>query len=218
MPEFSYEDFSKQAESDLTKVKMRGFELIKAMLEAEDDGELYGIDFFFFGITDKSSFLIDGVKNCIKEKNLIVLGLLLRTQIDNCLRAFALTLVNEPHELSMKVLGGESLRNIADKDGKKMTDKYLREKLSAIDNKISPVYEAACGYVHFSDKGMLHALKALKSPSIGISVGRIRDEDLVLIQEGYYAFLHFTSLLYEKELGSWIITKKRVGQSKRKKV
>ena len=56
---------------------------------------------------------------------------------------------------------------------------------------------------------MLHSLSVLKSSKLGISVGKISDKDDVYIKEGYLAFLHFTNILYEKELIGWIITKSK---------
>ena len=209
MLDLDYEEFQKEAEESLTKIKVRGFKMIEAMLTAEHYDNIYGADIYFAGLVDKSSFLINGLKYCIKEKNIIVLGLLVRTQIDNCLRAFALTLVDDPHDLVLKVLSGKELRNIGDRDGNKMTDRYLVEKLSRIDSKVKQVYKAACGYIHFSDKGMLHSLSVLKSSKLGISVGKISDKDDVYIKEGYLAFLHFTNILYEKELIGWIIKKSK---------
>ena len=206
-----YDIFIRQAEMDLSLIRLRGTQLIAEMIVTDSD-KIYGTDLFFCGIVDKSSFLIDGIINAVKEKNLIILGILLRAQIDNCLRAFALTLVDDPHDLALKVLAGESIRKIADKDGKKMTDSYLTEKLSAIDNKIKSMYKTACGYVHFSEKGILHTLHTKGFPSIEITVGKTRNEDINIITEGYYAFLHFTNLLYEKQLGGWIITKSQVAR------
>ena len=67
-----------------------------------------------------------------------------------------------------------------------------------MNSKVKQVYKAACGYIHFSDKGMLHSLSVLKSSKLGISVGKISDKDDVYIKEGYLALLHFTNILYER--------------------
>jgi hypothetical protein len=74
---------------------------------------------------------------------------LIRLQIDNCLRLFAISLCN-PEYLLSEVEKGKSVRDINDRDGKKMTDTYLINRLDKIAPSFKSLYEEACGFVHFS--------------------------------------------------------------------
>jgi hypothetical protein len=55
---------------------------------------------------------------------------ILRTQIDSALRFYSVFIVTDPHEHSLKVLGGEQINRMKDSKGKQMRDAYLVKKLS----------------------------------------------------------------------------------------
>ena len=50
---------------------------------------LYKEDLFFTSALDRSVALLDGIVNMLKERNLSCVGILVRSQIDNCMRIFA---------------------------------------------------------------------------------------------------------------------------------
>lgn len=74
---------------------------------------------------------------------------LIRMQIDNCLRLYAISLCN-PILLLAEVEKGTSIRDIKDRDGKKMYDGYLISKLDNILPNFKTLYDETCGFVHFS--------------------------------------------------------------------
>lgn len=74
---------------------------------------------------------------------------LIRLQIDNCLRLYAISLCN-PVLLLTEVEKGTSIRDIKDRDGKKMNDGYLITKLENILPNFKSLYDETCGFVHFS--------------------------------------------------------------------
>ena len=210
----NYEKFIVEAQNNLTIVRKRGIDWIQELVKVES-GNIFPISLWWCGLVNKSSFMIDGIKDCVETKNLAVLGILLRTQIDNCLRAFALELVDSSELMILKILNGEQLNKIKDRNGKYIRDAYLVEQLSTIDDKVKTVYKSACNDVHFSKKGIIHTLHTTEN-KLGISIGKTRFEDMKNIEEGYFAFLHFTSLLYETMLPSWIIRRKKANSIKAK--
>ncbi len=74
---------------------------------------------------------------------------LIRLQIDNCLRLFAISLCN-PEYMLTEVQKGVSIRNIKDREGKKMTDTYLLTELDKILPSFKSLYNETCGFIHFS--------------------------------------------------------------------
>lgn len=74
---------------------------------------------------------------------------LIRLQIDSCLRLFAISLCN-PELLLTQVEKGNSIRNIEDREGNRMTDHYLITKLDEILPTFKSLYDETCGFIHFS--------------------------------------------------------------------
>ena len=76
---------------------------------------------------------------------------LIRLQIDNCLRLYAISLCN-PEYLLEEVKKGKSVRSLKDRDGIKMQDVYLINKLDEIMPSFKSLYEETSGFIHFSNE------------------------------------------------------------------
>ena len=74
---------------------------------------------------------------------------LIRLQIDNCLRLYAMTLC-DPEYLLYEITKGNSVRKLNDRDGKKMTDAYLVSKIDEFMPSFKALYEEISGFIHFS--------------------------------------------------------------------
>ena len=72
--------------------------------EARKIYELYDEDLYFLSIIDKSLKLIDSFLFALKYRNITVLAIFTRVQIDCALRAYAVSLVNNSGEFCNKVL------------------------------------------------------------------------------------------------------------------
>lgn len=138
-------------------------------------GAMYGMDLLAAGALNRSKAHIAGFRDLVQVKNLICAGALLRLQLDTALRFHAAFLVEQPHEFAVAVLGGERVRNLKDRDGKKMTDAYLVEKLGREFDWVPRVYERSSGYVHLSATHLLSAMGPTElhhsEQSISIRVG-----------------------------------------------
>ena len=95
-----------------------------------------------------------------------------------------------------------------DKDGKKMTDAYLIEKISIDHPVLKSVYEHTSGYVHLSDKHIFNSLgKKSKDGEFGMKVGPTDDfitETVYL--EAARAFFEITGILFSY-LQGWYVAK-----------
>ena len=77
---------------------------------------------------------------------------LMRLQVDNCLRLFAMSLHGNDQEFYEKILQGEKVRNLKDRDNKKMTDAYLVTKINEYYPLFKSIYEKLSGHIHFSSE------------------------------------------------------------------
>ena len=68
------------------------------------------------------------------------------------MRVNALSLVDDPDATCKAVLEGEQFNRLKDRDGKKMSDAYLRAKLAATHSWVSPVYERTSDFIHLSGR------------------------------------------------------------------
>jgi|SRR6056297_1664369 len=72
---------------------------------------------------------------------------------------------SQPHDFALAVLGGERVRDLKDRDGKKMTDAYLVAKLGREFDWVPRVYERTSGYVHLSQTHLIGALRLREAVS-----------------------------------------------------
>jgi hypothetical protein len=121
-------------------------------------GALYGMDFLAIGALNRSKAHVAGFTSLINAKNLICAGALLRLQLDTAMRFFAAFLVDDPHGFAMKVLSGEKIRKLHDKDGNALTDSYLARRLGMEYEWVPRVYEKTSGYVHLSATHLMSSL------------------------------------------------------------
>lgn len=115
-------------------------ELGKQMFEALG-GAMYGMDLLAAGALNRSKAHIAGFRALLEARNLICAGALLRLQLDTAMRFYAAFLVDQPYNFALAVLRGERVRNIKDRDGRKMTDAYLAQKLGEEFAWVPRVYE-----------------------------------------------------------------------------
>jgi len=139
-----------------TKIEFH-FVVGEGMLGKAGDG-LYKLDFLAVATLNRSLCLLGAFCSLVEAKNMIAAVPLLRCQIDNALRFFASTLVDQPHDFAWKVVEGTPIRKLKDRHGKKMMDGYLVEELSKTYPWMSSLYKQASGYVHLSEKHIFNAL------------------------------------------------------------
>lgn len=121
-----------------------------------DGGALFPVDLVAQAVLHRSMALLRGFSGAIRDENFLCAAPLIRLQLDNLLRFYALFIVEDPHETSMQMFKGVPLRKQRDKKGSKMTDAYLAKKLSAELPWIPEVYKQTSGYIHLSEKHMFN--------------------------------------------------------------
>ena len=174
---------------------------------------LYKEDLFFTSALDRSVALLDGIVNMLKERNLSCVGILVRSQIDNCMRIFAAFIAEDKTAFMDGFIQGKKISDFKNDRGNKMKDVVLRERLEAYDSQISEVYKKSSGYIHLSEMAFYSSVCAKDNCHIEFSVGLpIREEANEILLEGADAFIHYT-LLEHRLLWAVVESKQRVDKN-----
>lgn len=128
----------------------KGAELLQAY-----EGKLYPLDFLAAAVLNRSIELIKGFSLLVKEDNYLVAASLVRLQIDNLLRLSAVWLVSDTQDFAKKVMAGTPIRKLKDRNGERMRDSYLLQRIGEKNDWIRSVYEETSGFIHLSDKHIL---------------------------------------------------------------
>lgn len=174
---------------------------------------LYPLDYYISGILNRSLSLVYGFETLITSINFISAAHLVRPHLDNYLRLSAAWLVEQPHDFANRIWKGDVIRKIKDREGKLMTDAYLKEK-AAIDYPwISNVYEASSGFIHFSNKHIMNAtsLSPDKEDSLVTFIGKT-DNNVSLHSklESIICMIEISNCIVKQVFG-WIDTKRIKG-------
>jgi hypothetical protein len=163
---------------------------------------LFEDDFYIMSIIDKCIRLIDGFTIMLEKRNLTCMGILLRVQIDNCLRTYAPFVAENQSEVIKSIYNDKNqINKMISKDGKRMTDAYLRKQLSKIDKRFDIVYKEASGYIHHSEKAFYSIVSIEEPNTLKFDLGHpIRNELDPVLQECAEAFLYFVETQYRLTL------------------
>jgi hypothetical protein len=115
-------------------------------------GQLHKTSHFIFSIANRTIALNRGYLLLANANNYLTAISLIRLQVDNCLRLYAMTLVDNAGDFYDSVLSGTEIRDIIDSDHKKMTDNYLVTKIDKIFPQFKELYKNTCGFIHFSNE------------------------------------------------------------------
>lgn len=192
--QLTYEIWLKQIVEKLESIRQKGVQLAAAVIGQT----LYSEDLYVVSIIDKCLRLIDGFINMLEQRNLTCAGILLRVQIDNCLRTYALYAAADRNEVVNSVLDNSiQLNKLKSKDGSRMTDQYLKQQLEKIDKRFNSVYKESSGYIHHSEKAF-YTIAFTKEPNIlELDMGHPLPQRFdVTFQECAEAFLFFVDFLY----------------------
>lgn len=141
---------------DLNGVEENLFKLEKLFIReiseisSIEKGRLSKISHFIMSITDRAISFNRAFLTLTAIKNYQTAICLIRLQIDNSLRLFAYSIADNSFEFYEKVLEGNHIRNMVDRDNNKMTDEYLVTKLDKTFPGIKLLYKNTSGYIHFS--------------------------------------------------------------------
>ena len=182
--------------------------------------ELCFEDLYFWAVVDKSLKLIDSFLYAFKARNITVLAMLTRTQIDCVLRSYASTLVDDSNEFCKKVLNEDiRINRTKSRSGDKMTDAYLCKVLGEyIGLPVYDLYQRVSGYVHFSASSFYNAIHTEGKNGFVMKMSKYNQEEFSneyrrLSIELANHFYYFGKLLIECIWKSWIQQKANFSKS-----
>jgi hypothetical protein len=202
------QDISESLER-LESFEKKYFSLAKLMLEPGKT-YLFPLDLVANAIMDRALSYIFGFTTLIKCNNYLCAVPLVRLHLDNLLRFYAGYISKDPHDFASNVIDGKSIRNLKDKDGNRMTDKYLVDLISKDYKWIQNVYNETSGFVHFSHKHIFSSLKVdnIEKRTVQLSIGKqsrfIPDSSKL---EAINCMIEISEILYEYLYG-WTATKR----------
>ncbi len=150
--DFTEDDLNKIFE-DLSNLETQFINEAKSFFKVGGkNGHIHTMDFFTSAIINRAISLMRGFVTLAKENNYITAVPLIRIQLDNCLRFYATTLVDDYDVFFINYLKGKHIRNLKDSTGAKMTDTYLISKLDTIFPGVHKLYSNSSGFIHFSNE------------------------------------------------------------------
>jgi|SRR5665647_194467 len=121
-----------------------------AVMAAAFSEEIYVPDLLMWSFAQRSYALVDGFLGAFDTWNLLVAAPLVRLQLDTLVRLSYATTCPDMDALTRALLDGVEFRAMKDETGQRLLDGRLVERSQALHPWLKPVYEKACGWVHFS--------------------------------------------------------------------
>lgn len=173
------------------------------------DAAMFPFDFMAFGAVKRNLSLTAAMRSMVESWNMVCARALLRLHIDTSLRFSAAWMVERPHDFASKVLSGERIDRMKDRDGKRLTDAHL-VKVHAADHPWLPaVYENLSGYIHFSGSHVYDSIGNLNADSRSVRF-EMTDTDLKFTEASWVevleCFRDATEML-AKYLHGYMLTK-----------
>ena len=170
-------------------------------------------DLFFCASVDRCIRLIDGLIPMLQDRNLTCVGVLLRMQMDNCMRTYAAFIAEDRNAVIQCILDGTPIKKLKDANGKPMLDGYLKDQVAKMDPVFSTVYNNASGYVHLSEKAFYQTVDSCDNYGIGIQIGQpLPEKRNAPLLEAAGAYIHFVNLHF-KMLQAVVESKQRFDSS-----
>ncbi len=140
------------------------------ILEAGNQ-KLFVLDLFSGAVNNRAISLINGFVNLAESNNYLCAIPLIRMQLDNGLRFFASTLVEDSNDFFNHYQNGKAIRDYKDVNGKKMTDSYLAKQLESYFPGIRDLYKETSGHIHLSSNHLHATTNAKKDRKIEMRIG-----------------------------------------------
>jgi hypothetical protein len=127
---------------------------------------MYSSDLFLLGALRRTFAQCRGFCDLIRSKNFPCAAAILRLQIDTAMRVNGLRFVENIEDFCHTLTFGEkNFSQMKDRAGVKLTDAYLRQKLSQDHDWISSVYVHTSDLIHLSGKHLMVSIVDLDDES-----------------------------------------------------
>lgn len=195
----------------LEKIERSENELLRYFADKIKEGaDIYIADFVLLASVKRTLALSSGFRTLIEARNFTSAAALLRLQLDTALRLYAATLYSHPENYARAVFDGKRVDKLKDRNGNRLTDSYLAQKLSERYPWVQRVYQDLCDFIHFSNRHLFTSISKIdeqdKTVHLLISAKDPPkpDEAYFEVLDSYYDVLKLTGSL----AGGWLLAKK----------
>ena len=151
----------------------------------DDRTDMYVLDLIMIAAFKRTISLERGFESLVVSENMTCVREMIRMQLDTVSRLLAYTYVSEPSKLAEAVIGGKLLNKFKCRDGHKLQDRYLIEKMAEQYPWVTKVYKYTSGYVHFSEKQLFDSIKSMGNGNLGQVSFDIRADDVYFPEESW---------------------------------
>ena len=114
------------------------------------------------------------------------------------MRTYAAFIAEDCNAVVDCIIQGGKISNCKDKNGRKMSDGYLKDEISKIDPVFADVYDQASGYVHLSEKAFYQMVASCGDNEINFYAGpNLLERHNPVLIEAAEAFIHFVKLHFK---------------------
>ena len=138
-------------EGAIEQRERRHLKLAEAMLKA-GGRKMYLADMFWIAVMQRSLALCSGIFGLVKDWNYVCAGSLMRLQLDNLMRCYLVSCTPKGQDFIKPIFEGKRLNKEKDHEGKKLTDRRLRELCAEAYPWLDKVYEETSKLIHLSEK------------------------------------------------------------------
>jgi hypothetical protein len=139
-----------KTKSDLETINRSLIEIATNIMNAGNSAA-HNFDFYVLSIINRAIALNKGYLLLLENENSLTAISIVRLQLDNALRLFATTIVEDGNNFLEHFFDGKPINEY--RVGKsRLTDKFLATELDKERPGALDLYNYLCGYVHFSNK------------------------------------------------------------------
>lgn len=179
VPVRSLDDALTFAEESEDRIRQLGIESLQAA-----DGELYPYDLLVASAASRAILLSKGFRTLMNDRNYVAAYPLVRLAMDCCLCLVAGHFVDDLHDYANHVVGGGRLSSYKSKDGDRLRDVFLRNKLHEKypDLNVNGMYEQCSSWVHMSSMhvhsathGVEDGVDTTAGMAIRVNIGGVKE-------------------------------------------
>lgn len=149
----------------------------------------YVIDSLAVAVINRGIQLTEGYVTLANTNNYIAAIPLIRLQLDNALRFFAISLVTDPNDFFFHFMDGKPISYYKSDNGDKLSDNYLAKTLDVISPGVLRLYKDTCDYIHLS-RQHVHASKNMDKGTLTLMVMDVDNPIDVFSLEAKYHFAY----------------------------
>jgi hypothetical protein len=182
---------------------------IKDLFKKINTSFIYPLDILANTVLDRSLHIIFGFTKLIRDENFIAASHIVRCHLDNILRFYAATLVNDPQDFAYQIMKGVQVDKLKDKEGNYLKDSLLRNKLNKNYPWVTNVYKETSGFIHLSSKHVFTSSKLIDNKKRIIEFSLSKKDNYVTDvsrSEAIRCMIEITNVLCHF-IEDWIMTK-----------